>query len=107
MLARAIAQQPSIILLDEPTSSLDPGNTAQAAHIIKRLKEQGLTVIYTTHDPNFAADTADAVAMLKNGKLLSMEAKESALTGNKLSKLYDASIEVRHHNKRIFVYRKL
>ncbi|MGM0431278.1 MAG: ABC transporter ATP-binding protein [Spirochaetota bacterium] len=107
MLARAIAQQPDIILLDEPTSSLDPGNTAQAAEIILHLKETGLSVVYTTHDPNFAADTADSVAMLKAGHLLSMEHKTGALTGERLSHLYDAAIEVIHHEGRIIVCRSL
>jgi iron complex transport system ATP-binding protein len=107
MLARAIAQQPKIILLDEPTSSLDPGNTARVASLIRELKRMGMTVIYTTHDPNFVSDTADQVAMLKNGRLVSMEETQGSLTGERLSELYDAPIRILNHEGRIIVYRSM
>jgi iron complex transport system ATP-binding protein len=107
MLARAIAQQPRIILLDEPTSSLDPGNTAGVASLIRELKQMGMTVVYTTHDPNFVSDTADQVAMLKHGRLVSMEETASSLSSQRLSALYDASIRVLNHEGRIIVYRSI
>jgi iron complex transport system ATP-binding protein len=107
MLARAIAQQPEVILLDEPTSSLDPGNTARTAHLIRRLKSMGMAVIYTTHDPNLVADTADHVAMLKSGRLISMDETAASLNPHRLSELYDAPMNILNHQERIIVYRSM
>ncbi len=106
MLARAIAQRTEIVLLDEPTSSLDPGNTAKVISILNHLVDEGRTIIYTTHDPNFAAETADSIAMLKRGKLLSMLPKHEALVESRISSLYDTPIDVISHDNRHIVYRK-
>jgi iron complex transport system ATP-binding protein len=105
MLARAIAQQPEMIILDEPTSSLDPGNISIVIDIMHRLLESGMTLLYTTHDPNFAAETAHHTAMLKQGKLLRNLPTGQALTGAFISELYDTSIEVLHHEDRDIVFR--
>ncbi len=105
MLARSIAQEPQMIILDEPTSSLDPGNTAIVKEIIKKLLASGHTVVFTTHDPNFAAETADTIAMIKKGRLLAHLPVSQALTSLRISDLYDTPIEVIHHNNRPLVFR--
>ncbi len=106
MLARSIAQEPQMIILDEPTSSLDPGNTAVVKDIITGLVESGHTVVFTTHDPNFAAETADSIAMIKRGRLLAHLPVSEALTSARISDLYDTPIEVIHHNERPLVFRR-
>ncbi len=105
MLARALAQQPEMIILDEPTSSLDPGNTATVISIIHRLLREGMTILYTTHDPNLAAETAQYTAMLKQGKLIRMLPTEDALSSSYISHLYDTPIDVLSQGNRRIVFR--
>lgn len=105
MIARSIAQQTNIMLLDEPTSSLDPGNTSKVQNLIKEISDAGKTVIFTTHDPNFAADLADNIIMLQNGNLLLSGSKDTVLTSTNLTGLYKTKIEVLYHNNRHIILR--
>ena len=106
MLARSIAQEPEMIILDEPTSSLDPGNTAVVHSIIESLEQAGHTILFTTHDPNFAAESADSIAMLKHGRMLAHLPTDEALTREHISELYDTPIEVIRHGGRPLVFRR-
>jgi iron complex transport system ATP-binding protein len=67
----------------------------------------GMAVIYTTHDPNLVADTADHVAMLKSGRLISMDETAASLNPHRLSELYDAPMNILNHQERIIVYRSM
>jgi iron complex transport system ATP-binding protein len=67
LLARTLAQQPDVILLDEPTSHLDFKNQAQSLKTIGTLAAQGVTMIMTTHDPNHAFLLPGRVLMMKPG----------------------------------------
>lgn len=62
LLARARAQEPRFIVLDEPTASLDSGNQGKAMREIKALAVSGYGVLFTTHDPNHALRDATALA---------------------------------------------
>jgi iron complex transport system ATP-binding protein len=69
-IARVIAQQPKIIMMDEPTSSLDYGNQMLVVKMIRRLAAEGYTVIMTTHTPDHAIMLDDTVALLdRDGKM--------------------------------------
>ncbi len=92
--ARALAQQPSILLLDEPTSHLDLANTRRILHVMRTLKEAGKTIVLTTHDPNAAAAIADYVILLRSGKVLSAGYTSAALTAEHLSATYGVEVEV-------------
>jgi len=105
LLARALAQQPKVLLLDEPTSSLDPGNTAKVVGILKSLSARGITLFFTTHDPSVAADCASQVAMIEKSRLIHSGPVEKALTSELLSKLYGTPMETFTHQGRLMVTR--
>lgn len=66
-LARALAMDPAVILLDEPTSSLDPVMVREVAQLINRLDDEGVTMLCVTHDVEFAGAIAERVAFLDQG----------------------------------------
>lgn len=68
-IARALVLQPKILCFDEPTSALDPKLTLEVVKIIKRLKEQGQTMIIITHDMEFAKAVADKVCFVYMGQI--------------------------------------
>ncbi|MBU1343922.1 MAG: ABC transporter ATP-binding protein [Proteobacteria bacterium] len=92
--ARALAQAPDILLLDEPCSHLDLVNSRQMLLLMKNIAEQGKTVVFTTHDPNAAAAIADKVMLLKKGELVAFGTAIDTLTSAFLTKTYGNRIEV-------------
>jgi polar amino acid transport system ATP-binding protein len=68
-LARALGLQPRVLCLDEPTSSLDEGNTLLLVEELKRLKDQGIILIIASHDRTFVEACADRIVELKDGSL--------------------------------------
>ena len=77
-IARALIHRPSIVLLDEPTRSLDPGSAAQFWNMVRELPTQGATVVLATHNFNEAVEVGNQVAVLVHGTL----AAESPLSAN-------------------------
>ena len=67
LLARALAQEPQFIVLDEPTASLDFGNQGKVMREIRALAAAGHGVLFTTHDPNHALRAADRAYLLRDG----------------------------------------
>jgi len=94
MIARALVQEPEILLLDEPTSQLDPGNRHRIVRLLLKLNGSGMTILFTTHDPNMAAEIATHMLLLQRGTVMKSGTKESALTGPNLSRLYGIKMEV-------------
>jgi phospholipid/cholesterol/gamma-HCH transport system ATP-binding protein len=76
-LARAIILQPKIILFDEPTAGLDPVNTKRLLENIKKLKSQGITGIFVTHDIPSAFEIADRIAILYQSKIYYIDTVEN------------------------------
>ncbi len=75
--ARAIVYDPDILLLDEPTSNLDPANVAKIEEIIMRIRnERGTTIIIATHNMYQVRRIADRVGILLNGELIEVNSKE-------------------------------
>jgi iron complex transport system ATP-binding protein len=90
LIARALAQQPRYVVLDEPTASLDFGNQGKVMRQIRSLTSNGLGVLFTTHDPNQAMRYADRVALLGGGTLLADGPTRAVLTPEALQNLYGA-----------------
>ncbi len=93
-LSRALAQKPKILLLDEPTSHLDLANRNVTLRIMNQLRQNGTTVIFTTHDPEAAALVADYLVLMRSGEVLDAGAMEDTFTTTKLSQTYGTPVEV-------------
>jgi ABC-type polar amino acid transport system ATPase subunit len=66
-IARSLAMNPKLMLFDEPTSALDPKMTGEVLQIMKKLAQDGMTMIVVTHEMGFARDVADRIFYLENG----------------------------------------
>jgi iron complex transport system ATP-binding protein len=94
LLARAIAQNPRIMLLDEPTNHLDFNNQYHLLSAIKDLcRSSDLCIVASMHDPNLASLFADQIIMLKNGQILFQGSSRVIMTSRHMSLLYDIPTE--------------
>ncbi len=91
LVARALTQQPRLLFLDEPTSHLDLSNKGRLAQILRKLVEQGVTILFTTHEPDFATNLADQLVLIRKGQVLRSGTLEDVLTSENLSELYQNS----------------
>jgi cobalamin transport system ATP-binding protein len=103
VLARALAQEAPILLLDEPTTALDLGRQQQVLEIVDSLRGDGLTVISTLHDLTLAGQYADRLVLLDSGSVVAEGSPEDVLSVGNLESYYDASVRVLHEEGRIFV----
>lgn len=95
VLARALAQQPTILLLDEPTSALDIGKAQQVMELVDDIrKESKLTVIAALHDLTLAAQYSDRVVFLEHGCVIADGEPSDALTEDRIEGVYEASVRV-------------
>ncbi|QJQ96936.1 MULTISPECIES: amino acid ABC transporter ATP-binding protein [unclassified Halomonas] len=69
-IARALAMEPRIMLFDEPTSALDPELVGEVLAVMKRLAQEGMTMVVVTHEMGFAAQVADSVVFLDQGRIV-------------------------------------
>ena len=92
MLARAICQEPEIIILDEPVSFLDIRYAVEILDILRRMaSERGVTVIMSLHELNYAKRVSDRVMCVKDGYMLHLDTPEAVFTKEIISRLYDLS----------------
>jgi iron complex transport system ATP-binding protein len=95
VLARALAQQPRVLLLDEPTAALDLGHAQQVLDLVDDLRRQdGLTVLSTLHDLTLAGQYADRLALLSGGRVAAEGRPDEVLTPGALRTHYGARAEV-------------
>ena len=102
-MARSLAQEPKILLLDEPCSHLDLINSRQMLVLMKTIAQQGKTVVFTTHDPNAAAAVADTVLLMKKGELVAAGPVDQTITSPLLTRTYGGGVEVIHTGHGPFV----
>ena len=95
VLARALAQEPRLLLLDEPTGALDLGHAQQVLELVDRLRgERGLTVVSTLHDLTLAGQYADELVLLAGGRVVAAGPADRVLTVQTLAEHYQASADV-------------
>jgi iron complex transport system ATP-binding protein len=94
MVARGLAQQARLLLLDEPDAHLDPKNQHRVLELVVRLARQGLAFIVSSHAPNNALLYADRVLVMKQGRMLALGSAAEVLTAPLLSAAYDMDTEV-------------
>jgi len=92
LLARALAQEPQFVVLDEPTASLDFGNQGKVMTQIRALAASGHGVLFTTHDPNHALRAADRAFLLRDGGCVADGPIAEVLTLDNLTALYRAPV---------------
>jgi iron complex transport system ATP-binding protein len=95
IIARAICQQSKILLLDEPTASLDPAHQLRIMDLMERLRQQEqLTIVMVSHDLNLASTYADRLLLLKDGEVEQIGTPRQVLTQKQLSKSYGCTLLV-------------
>lgn len=93
-LARVLAQDTPIVLLDEPTAALDLHHQERVMRLIRRLAEGGKTVVVVVHDLTLAVAYADRVALIVDGRLDAIGSPSDVITPGRISEVYRVQVEV-------------
>ena len=95
ILARALAQQPSLLLLDEPTQHLDIGGKVELLRRLRQLADENrYTVVVVTHELNLAAEFSDRIVLLQKGKCLRVGTPAEVYQRELLEEVFEAPLEV-------------
>ena len=94
LLARAIAQQPQLLCMDEPTASLDFGNQVLVMNRIRALGAEGVTVMMTTHAPSHAFYCADHTAVMGRDGVFFVGRTNDVITEERLERLYGVTSKI-------------
>jgi len=106
--ARALAQEPEVLLLDEPASALDLKHRTQLTRALRRLRdEHGITILMITHDLMLLDLGADLIFAMKCGRLVASGVPEAVLTEVVLGEVYDAPVRTMRNEGRTFVWSEL
>jgi iron complex transport system ATP-binding protein len=98
VIAAALAQSSGVLLLDEPTASLDLGYQLEVAALVTRLnRDRGVTIVVSTHDLNLAAAICGRLVMLRDGRVIAAGETAEVLTPDNVARLYDVAADVRVH----------
>lgn len=104
MIARALVQQPSILLLDEPTSHLDLSNRSRVLTLLRTLAQQNVTIVFTTQHPEIAIAVAENGVLMRAGNTLATGPVANVLTSDNLTATYGVPIKVYEiEGKRVIV----
>ncbi|HVW66661.1 MAG TPA: metal ABC transporter ATP-binding protein [Candidatus Peribacteraceae bacterium] len=95
-IARALASEPRLLILDEPTTGVDPTARHQFYALLKTLNERGLTILYVSHDVEVMQEVSFVLAL--NQKLLCHCSSHEFLTNETLHRLYGGDVEIAHHH---------
>ena len=99
IIARSLAQKPDLLLLDEPTSSLDINYQGEIFDLISELNEKlSLTIIVVSHDLNLASQYCDEIILLSKGKIFAAGSPEEVLTEENIRKVYNTEVIIKRNN---------
>ena len=101
IIARALAQQPAVLLLDEPIANLDMNHQMKVMKLLQQLASEGLIVVITIHDINMAARFCNKALMLKHGGVFASGCR-SVYTPENVENLYDMQVECQYITKMEF-----
>ena len=103
-IARALTQEPDVLLLDEPTSNLDIKHQLEVMDIIKNIvREKGIAAIMAIHDLNLASRYADRIVMMNGGEIFDAGDAAAVLTPENIKHVYDVEVEVPNHSGRPYI----
>jgi iron complex transport system ATP-binding protein len=98
IIARALTQEPEVLLLDEPTAFLDLHHQLDIARILRRLnQERGLTVVLVSHDLNLASQYCDRILLLQNGRIAQIGTPEEVIRRDVLESVYQCPVLIDQH----------
>lgn len=92
LIARALAQEAGVLILDEPTASLDFGNQLRVLAEVRRLRDDGIGILMSTHQPEHALEAADRIALLEAGRIVAQGPPRETATPERLARLYAADL---------------
>ena len=95
LIARALTQQPDLLIMDEPTASLDFGNQYLVLEQMRCLAREGMGVLMVTHNPDHAVYCADRIVAMEEGKILAMGQAERVIREQVMNHIYHMPIKVR------------
>lgn len=94
LIARALAQQPDVLVMDEPTASLDFGNQQLVLSRMRGLVDCGMSVLMVTHDPAHALYCADKVIALHEGEVLAEGSPQEVITSSVMNRIYGIDVRI-------------
>ena len=94
LIARAIMQEASILVMDEPTANLDFGNQIRVMEVCRELVGRGYSIIQSSHNPQHSIKYSDEILLLYNRRVLAKGEPLSVLTGENLKKIYKMDLEI-------------
>jgi iron complex transport system ATP-binding protein len=94
LVARALAQEPKLLVLDEPTSSLDFGNQVRVLQRISALARSGISILFSSHDPDHAFLCARRALLLAEGRVLEIGPPRDVIRADTLQRMYGVSVKV-------------
>jgi len=103
IIARALAQEAPILLLDEPTTALDLGHQQEVLLLLDRLRHEGHTIVSTMHDLTLAGQFADRLVLLAEGRIEAEGTAPHVLTEQNLADFYNADVQVTHDNGAVII----
>lgn len=103
-IARALAQKPKILLLDEPTSAIDLPSQKNILDLIRRIhRSEKLTTLFVTHNMSIAPQYCDCVVLMNEGKICALGPVKEILTEKNLSQIYSSQISVFQHDSGLII----